>query len=551
MTEIIRIRFKTFYRSLIVSDFRSFIRLLSYICVMSVFLYFNYSIFLKIFTYLVKSDSEIGYSITKRISSIMFSSFFIMLLMSSIVTSITTFFRTPELEYLFTTPLSPKKIFFIKFYENGVFASWAILIVSIPLMLAISRTFKFTLSFTFISLLLFFVMVFIAVFIGVFASFLFSGFFKKHSTGKIVAIVAASALLLFAVIFFMKSSDIFNLPRDANLFEVEKFISSLEVEQFRNLPSGIIIEMMFSSELNRMKLARIILLALYVVVSLAGTLFLMKSYDKKYLSYEKTVKRSSRLKNMMGYPTVLRRSKIALLIQKDMLVFLRDPSQWGQSVTFLFLLLFYGISVVRSPIYFRSPFYTYILAFANLGFSTYIMATLSVRFVFPLISLEGKTFPLIKSSINMRDYFNAKLAFNFIVISVLGQILVVGTNAFLSIDRIVVLVSMAVTLIVSFGITVINTSMGAILPDFNETNPSKIASGFGGIVSAIASLAYIGLCLGIMSNPTKTYFEYAFKRIEFSNIYFLYGVAAVFVMTGAIFAVLYSLGLNALKKRSV
>lgn len=551
MNEILKIRLKTAARSVMITDFKSFIRMLSFIFVVSVFLYFNYFIFYKIFAFLLRTEEGIGYSIAQRLTSIMFSTFFLMLFMSSIITSITTFFRTPELEFLFTTPIKTKKIFLIKLFENGLFASWATMILSIPLMFAIGNAFEFGGFFIFKAIVLFILMVFIAVSFGLSVVFFFSEFFRKHSLGTIIIVLAIALLSVLAVVFFIKSPDLFNLPRNANIYNVEKYISSLEVEQFKYLPSGIIINMIFDKSQQNSNAGNALLLLAYIIPAIFLTIISMNLYKNKYVSYEKTILKSSKHANRMNYPTFFKNSRIALLMQKDMLSFLRDPSQWGQSATFLLLLVFYGISVVRSPIYFKSPFYTYILAFANLGFSTYIMATLSVRFIFPLISLEGRTFSLIRSSINVRDYFNAKIIFNFLMISVLGQVLVIGTNAFLNIDNIVVIVSVAVTFIISFGITIINTGIGAILADFTETNPSKIASGFGGIVSAITSLAYIGICLGVLSTPTRTYFEYTFKKIPFNNMYFLYAILFVLALTVLLFTLLYIAGLNSLKKRNV
>jgi len=551
MNEIFLIRLKTIFRTIIIHDIRSFVRALSYFFVVSVFLYFNYFIFLKIFVFLLRSEPEIGYSIAHRLTSVMFSTFFIMLFMSGIVTSVTTFFRTPELEFLFSTPIKSNKIFIVKLIESEVFASWATLIVSIPMMFAIGNAFQFGPLFIIKSILLFLIMVFVAVSCGLFVSFFLSDFFRKRSLISLIGIIALSAILIFLIIFFIKSPDIFNLPKNANLHEIEKYITSLEIEQFRYFPSGIVIEMIFNKNVKEKILFNLILFLLYFILTIVIIIVLMHLYKKKYISYEKVIQRSSKHKNRMELPIFFKKSKITLLIQKDILVFLRDPSQWGQSATFLLLLVFYGISIVRSPIYFRTPFYTYILAFANLGFSTYIMATLSVRFIFPLISLEGRTFSLIKCSVNIRDYFNEKIIFNFLMISILGQILIVGTNSFLGLDNIVVIVSMVVTFVVAIGITAINTGIGAILADFSETNPSKIASGFGGIISAIFSLVYIGLCLGVLSAPTRIYFEYTFKKIEFNNIYFLYAILIVLALTLLIFGVLYWLGLNSLKRRSL
>ncbi|MEO0237761.1 MAG: hypothetical protein ABIN35_05960, partial [candidate division WOR-3 bacterium] len=206
-----------------------------------------------------------------------------------------------------------------------------------------------------------------------------------------------------------------------------------------------------------------------------------------------------------------------------------------------------SFSIIRSPIYFKTPFYTYILSFANLGFSSYIMATLSVRFIYPLISLEGKTFSIIKSSIKIERYFNSKLIFNFLIIFFLGEFLIVMTNIFLKMDLLIIVLSTIITFIFSFGITIINTGLGAILPDFNEKNPSKIASGFGGIVSAVISLFYVGLSLSVLSNPVKNYFESSFRNLPFDIKEFYFAVFFIIVFTLIMFIIIYIFALKRLK----
>lgn len=51
----------------------------------------------------------------------------------------------------------------------------------------------------------------------------------------------------------------------------------------------------------------------------------------------------------------------------------------------------------------------------------------------------------------------------------------------------------------------ISIGFGAGMPDLKESNPSKIASGPGGILAAVVSLAYVGLSVSIMAWPGYVY----------------------------------------------
>ncbi len=43
----------------------------------------------------------------------------------------------------------------------------------------------------------------------------------------------------------------------------------------------------------------------------------------------------------------------------------------------------------------------------------------------------------------------------------------------------------------SYGLTSLALSLGALVPNFRESNPARIVSGFGGTVCLIASFVYI------------------------------------------------------------
>ncbi len=545
---LLNIKFKLIYRSIIPNDFKSLIKFITYIFVILFFLISIYFVFHKVFVFLLKYE-DIGYGLIYRIFSIMFSMFFILLITSSIISSISTFFRTRELEFLFSTPININYLFLNKLIENGFYASWATSLLSIPIIFALGHAFDMNIYFYIRGILYFFLLVIIATSIGLSLVFFFSNFFLKYSTGSLIILLFLFLCLILLSLFFYKSPDIFNLPQNATLIEINNYIASLEVEQFKLLPSGIIAQSIFK-ELGYKNIDnREFYLILYIIITFIIIFVSMILYKNKYLgtTYIKTRKDNFKKNKIISRF----RNIYWVLIKKDLIVFLRDPSQWGQSLIFLILLIFYIISLIRSPIYFRTAFYTYILAFANMGFSSYITATLSVRFIFPLISLEGKNIEYIKMAIPIKTYINAKLIFNFVIVFLLSEILITGTNLFLTFDSFIIIISSIFVFIMSIGISFLNTSIGAIFPDFNENNPSKIASGFGGIIAAIFSLIYIGVSLSIMSAPTRMYFEYTFRGLEFNKIYFIISLCIILLITIIIIIPIYIFAIKKFKRMTL
>lgn len=547
ITDIFVLKSKIVLRYLTIKDFKSFVRFITFLFVISLFLFGTYFVFFRVFSYLLNLE-DIGKGFIYRISSLFFTIIFFLLFTSSIITSISTFFKTPELEFLFSTPLKTEYIFFSKLVENGFYASWASMIISLPLIFSISNVFQVEVFYLLKWLILFILMLFISTSFGIFIVFFISDFFKKFSLNFIISILFIILISFFIFFIIFVKPDIFNLPKNATLEEITKYLNTLEVEQFKYLPSGIILQIIFNDINAKSSVFHYLLFAIHITFTVLFLFFLIKIYRKKYLGFSLLNLLAKKRRSKILENSLLSKNLETFLIFKDMVIFFRDPSQWGQSLIFMILLFIYSFSIIRSPIYFKTPFYTYILSFANLGFSSYIMATLSVRFIYPLISLEGKTFSIIKSSIKMERYFNSKLVFNFLIIFFLGEFLIVLTNIFLKMDFLIIILSTLITLIFSFGITIINTGFGAILPDFNEKNPSKIASGFGGIVSAIFSLIYVGLSLSFLSSPVKNYFEAKFRNITFDIKEFYFAIISIVVLTIFMFIIIYIFAIRRLKK---
>jgi ABC-2 type transport system permease protein len=53
----------------------------------------------------------------------------------------------------------------------------------------------------------------------------------------------------------------------------------------------------------------------------------------------------------------------------------------------------------------------------------------------------------------------------------------------------------------SAGLSALSVGIGACLPNFRETDPSKIAVGFGGTLNLVVGLAFLVLTIGLLSLP--------------------------------------------------
>ena len=104
---------------------------------------------------------------------------------------------------------------------------------------------------------------------------------------------------------------------------------------------------------------------------------------------------------------VLRRE----LVLKELRLFFRDTTQWSQLILLAVLVVVYVFNIKYLPL--RGEGITFFLVnvvpFLNLVLAGFVLASIAARFIFPGVSLEGRTLWLLRSSpLPMRDLLWAK-----------------------------------------------------------------------------------------------------------------------------------------------
>ena len=79
---------------------------------------------------------EFGPVLTYKLLGMVFVTFFSILLFSNIVTSLSTFFLSRELDRLVAAPIALRHLFYARFVETVIDSSWMMLLFALPAFLA-------------------------------------------------------------------------------------------------------------------------------------------------------------------------------------------------------------------------------------------------------------------------------------------------------------------------------------------------------------------------------------------------------------------------------
>ena len=201
---------------------------------------------------------------------------------------------------------------------------------------------------------------------------------------------------------------------------------------------------------------------------------------------------------------------LASMLDKDIRSFFRDNTQWSQLLLLgaLVVVYLYNFSVLpleRSPI--RLEFLQNQIAFLNMGLAGFVLAAVSVRFIFPAVSGEGRAFWIIRSSpVSMKRFLWGKYAFYLLPMLILGEVLIIFTNYLLQVTPFMMVLSSVTMFMAVFGIVALGIGLGALYPNFRFENIAQVATGFGGVTYMIVSAIFIASVIVLEAGPVYIIF---------------------------------------------
>jgi ABC-2 type transport system permease protein len=191
------------------------------------------------------------------------------------------------------------------------------------------------------------------------------------------------------------------------------------------------------------------------------------------------------------------------MVIKDAKLLLRDASQWSQLVLLLALVFVY----LYNFRHFRqigeaglvSDLALYLL---GMGLSGFVTTAVSVRFAFPLVSLEGQILWLLRSSpLQPRQILVAKLLATLPPLILVAEVMSIASSLILGVSPRLVALGAVVAACTSVSVASLSVGIGALLPDYRAESAAKVAASFGGLVCMSAAMLVALLLVGFALYP--------------------------------------------------
>lgn len=515
---------------------------------------FIYIIFRKVLIYF-KSTEVFGDILTAKLLSMVFLSFLSLLIMSNILTSLSTFYLSRDLELLFTRPVSTKKIQTAKTLETFLASSWMVILFALPVFIAYGNVYKAG-PIYYIALPLIFIS-FLLIPTGI-------GITVTHIIAKALPAKSAhNVIMVLGILFFLTVLLLFRFLQPEKFLRPESFPTLLEYLTNIARDSAFMPYYWVTQALLPLLIGKKVDDSIFytlVLISNGAFLLLIASWVGSF-SYRDALNKALSSKRQgirfpleCFLPQKMSKLRKALMV-KDLKIFLRDNSQWPQLLLLVALVVIYVYNFKVLPLN-AIPGASFLLSnfigFMNLGLAGFVLSAIAARFLFPAVSLEGQTFWIIKSSpINMKEFLYSKLISGLTPLIILSEVLVLTTNLILEIKGVMMFLSMATIFLMTLSIGGLGVGLGAIYPKFKYDNIAAIPMSFGGMLFMILSLLFVTLTVLFEAWPLYLYFNArltgrAFMQWEILQIGF--SLLMVIVINAACFYIPLRIGVKRLEE---
>jgi len=498
-------------------NFSSMIKSIGSGVVYLLFAYGCYSLTLSTIEYLLV-NVKIGSFLLHRFILVVLFIFFITINVGNIVVSYSTLYKSKEVFYLITKPISFTKLFLIKFLDNFFYSSTTLLLIISSVLIGYGA--YFNLNWTFYPVALFLLILpfmFTAGLLGVIILLIILKLSSKIGVRKVL--VTISLIYFLSVIAFYFISDPMDLIRKVFDYypNINQYFGFLENSLIHYLPNYWIADSLYWISANKIERAIPFIYAnLVCSITLFGITLLMakKWYYQTWLTSlnitsELRAKTRSN-KKFFGFnrPSLLDAFDESI-VKREFWLFFREPSQWVHLIVMIFLITVFissisGIDAIILKTY--NEYLKTVIYLVVVLFNVFLIGSLSLRFVFPMISLEGESLWKIRSApINFNHLLLKRLIIYFSVIFLIGQSISFFSNLHFPVQ--LSIVAQINTAIISISLVSMNFGMGGIFANYKEKNAIRLASSQGASITFLFTLIYLLMLIIIMFVPVFNFFQ--------------------------------------------
>lgn len=473
---------------------------------------------------------KIGIFLFHEFMSILLFILFISINVGNIVVAYSTLYKSSEINFYFTKPVEPVKIFFIKYLDNFFYSSSTLLLILFAVLAGYAASFNLGVGAFIFLFLNFFIFMLCASMLGIIILIPLIKTVSKFGWKRIIAALAA-AYAFFVFAFFKINSPSILIAKVLSYGAAgksEELFHSLIPPAAKYFPNHWLSQTaLLMSEGSFITAAEYFLIQFVFSIILIAVMFVIgkRMYYRTWLLNNAT---SARKKEKYSHFSLFNfnrkifiNTQFDSLIKREILLFLREPVQVIHAIVLLFLIIIFLTSVKGIHFIGYGNYFLQTTIFLSIFiFNMLLIVTLALRFVFPLVSLEGQSYWKIKSSpVSPKILLYSKLTVYAFFIILIGLSISYFSNKGLAGS--LQLFSVLLTMIILLTVLSINLGMGGIFVNFKEKNAIRIASSQGATLSFLLNILYILFISVLIFRPlTEIFYSFTFGGTAvFSKLY--------------------------------
>lgn len=479
----------------------------------------------------------VGNLLKERFLSMILVAFFFMLIFSNTISSLSYMFLAQDTELLLKSPVKHFDLFRLRFFESGLYSSWMSLFFFLPVFIAYYINYGSKISYLWNFLLIMIPFLIIPASIGSLTALFVAAFFPVEHARKIFNFLFIFFLTaLIVLIRIMQPERLFMIRQYT---EIQAFIDNLRIPFSEYLPSTWLSNVIMSLLTGKPSAA------VEPGLWLFGTAFLLllttMIIGKKYYYTAWVRTQEQKTAPVINDEPIRRHLKLNFLppvfravFIKDLMLFFRNPELWSQIFLIFAMvgLFFYNLHLLHLD---RFELYSKILSrFVSVlctAFVGFITTSISMRFLFPAISLEGPAFWILrKSPFQFQKIILYKLLFFLPWVIFIGNIMVLISNWLLSVPGLYYLLNGFNITVICIVNSVLAISFGTIYPNYRAENINKIFMSFGGTFFMLSSLSFMFIFFISQAPTGYIFYVLRVKQGFLSPRHFI--AAAIFAVIG-------------------
>lgn len=511
---ILKYKFISIFKSTLEPKWGSVLKELASIIVftgfaLSTFISSNYA------TAYLLSEAKIGLFLFHRVLSMLLFILFVLVSLGNMLVAYATLYKSKDIDFLLTTPVKPIKIYTVKFLDNFFYSSSTMFIFIFAILLGYGSYFRKSFGFYVFSFVgVVFPFMLMSASLSIIILMLILKLSKKFDIRKIS--VFAGLIYALCVYLYFRSTNPMKLFTEVMKYypDIDRYFTQLDPLFLVYLPNHWVAEIFYFSVRGNSEMVLryllILILATVGVVLINFSVARKLYFETLFIAFDlrNRIKRKFNLEFLSFQKKSILHPQIEVFIKRDLKMFLREPSQWVHLLIMVLLVLIFILSLIKMRLYRVEPRVLSLAFMSIFSFNVFLVASIVIRFVYPLISLEGMSYWVVRSSpVKLKWLYIHKFMLSFFPILIISEAIAYASVFPFGKDPNIGFLMSIVSFFVALTYVSLGLGMGGYFSNYAERSPVRIASSRGATITLLIGLVLISIFAGIIFVPITFYFQ--------------------------------------------